>query len=354
MTGEPLSRTTILLDCRWLGLGGAGRATELLLAGLRELQPAGRWLLWGPSAARASLWSAARWREAGGPPTRLWGQRELLQVPRCDVAIYPHQIRPLRPGPSITLIHDTIPLRHGSPATRRFKRAFLRSVGRLSSRILTVSEFSRRCIETDLGVPAHRISVIRYPVDGAMVARVQELRSRLPQRDLGLYVGRFAPHKNLMALIEAFEATGFRRRRGTLLLAGGDPDEVRALRDFVRSRGHDAVSVEGQLPEGALEEAYATSRFLVLPSLEEGFGLPVWEAMACGLPVCVSDGGALPEITRGFARPFPARSIGAMTEAIDRVSATPPGPPPDLGAPTLREFARAFVEEVERVATRLA
>src|SRR5688572_8852905 len=91
---------------------GAGKATELLLTGLRDLQPAGTWLLWGTPAARAFLWGDDEWRQAHAAPGAMWGQREALRVPRCDVAIYLHQIRPLRPGPSVTLIHDTIPLRH--------------------------------------------------------------------------------------------------------------------------------------------------------------------------------------------------------------------------------------------------
>lgn len=344
-----LADTRILLDCRWLGRGGAGRTTELLLEGLRRIRPAGRWTVWGPSTVGSFLWDSAEWSETRRPPLEWGGQRDLLKIPTHDVAIYMHQIRPLRPGASITMIYDTIPLHFGPPGPRRLKRTYLRAVGRVSSRILTVSDYSRRCIETDLGIDATRIGVVRFPLDRGMGARVRQLRERLPQEDVALYVGRFAPHKNLRALIEVFGTTEFRRGGGRLLLIGGSPSEVRELRSLVESGGHGSIAVEGSCPQSRLDAAYATSRLLVMPSMEEGFGLPVWEALACGLPVCVSDGGALPEITRGIASPFPARSVEAMAAAIDRVAQQPPGRPARVEAPTVEEFAGAFVEEVERM-----
>lgn len=337
------------MDCRWLHIGGAGRATELLLRGLRESEPIGRWRLWGPPAVRAYLWEASEWLPSSGSPKRLWGQRDAFRIPEADVTIYPHHIRPLRPGPSVTLVHDTIPLRFAKdPITRLLAKPFLRMVARVSSRILTVSLHSRASVQRDLGVTASKISVVRYPVDREMVARVQRLREELPRRDVGIFVGRFAPHKDLPALLAAFQATSFRRRGGGLLLMGGTAGEVKALTELVRRRGLEGVVVEGSTPQSALEEAYATSRFLVLPSLEEGFGLPVWEAMACGLPVCVSDGGALPEITEGIAMPFRAGSIAEMAIAIDRAAEERISAPADLPAPSLGEFADAFVEEAAR------
>lgn len=350
MASRGLRHKAVLLDCRWLGVGGAGRATELLLRGLGEELPPGRWLLWGPPGVRRFLWGRAEWRRADHAPPGLWGQRGRL--PPADVAVYLHQIRPLRPGPSITLIHDTIPLRHdGGAAARLAKRTFLLAVGRLSSRILTVSEHSRRSIERDLRIPAAKIRVLTYPVDREMAARVAALRRRLPQRNVALYVGRFAPHKNLHSLVAAYERTRFRRSGGRLLLVGGDRRELRTIREAVERRGlaHE-VSVEGPCSQSKLEELYGTSRLLVMPSLEEGFGLPVWEAMTCGLPVCVSDGGALPELFGGAAGSFPARSTRAMAEAIDLAAEERPGSTPELEGPTVRDFAAAFVEEAERVA----
>jgi len=185
-----------------------------------------------------------------------------------------------------------------------------------------------------------------------MAARVRMLREHFPRRDVAIYVGRFAPHKNLHALIVAFQATRFRQQGGRLQLIGGSPREVAELQRSVSRRGLGWVTVEGVESQSELERLYASSRLLVMPSLEEGFGLPVWEAMTCGLPVCVSDGGALPEIARSVARPFPARSVSAMTAAIDDVAAQPAESNPPVKGPSLVQFARVFVEEAETVASR--
>jgi glycosyltransferase involved in cell wall biosynthesis len=105
---------------------------------------------------------------------------------------------------------------------------------------------------------------------------------------------------------------------------------------------------------------YATSLFLVQPSLEEGFGLPAWEAISCGLPVCVSDGGSLPEVSRGFAEPFPAASVVAMSAAIDACAMAARRRTPDDAAaqstavrrqaPTVREFGLQFRAIVDQEA----
>lgn len=343
----------ILLDCRFLGLGGAGRATELLLRGLGQVRPAGEWILWGPESVGEFVWEGARHEPSGSPPTAIWGQRSLSRVPGHDLAVYMHQIRPLRPGPAITFIHDTVPLRYGGAAGNRLlKRLFYLAVARLSSRIVTVSEFSRARIERDLHIPPTKLHVVRYPVDEAFVARVQALRRRLASRDVALYVGRFMNHKNLENLIRAFARTAFCRRGGTLLLVGGNPEEVRRLSRFSRSQGARGVTIEPTCPQAQLEELYASSRFLVMPSREEGFGLPVWEAMSCGLPVCVSDGGALPEITAGLAHPFPAERVDAMAAAIDRTAAGADGTRPAdwvASQPSIADFARQVVSVLPEV-----
>jgi glycosyltransferase involved in cell wall biosynthesis len=330
----------ILLDARWYGLGGAGRATELLLRGLAELRPAGRWTLWGPNEVAAFAWDGAEHEPSSRSPKAWAGQRS-VRLPEHDVAIYLHQIRPLRPGRSVTLIHDTIPLRHGS--NRAAKRLYYRAVARLSTRIVTVSEHSRRSIEDDLGVPAGKISVVSYPVDDALVTRVRRLRGELQVRNEALYVGSFSPHKNLERLIHAFAATRFRANGGTLRLVGGDPAEL--------ATALDDVEVEGPCPQERLDELYATSRVLVQPSLEEGFGLPVWEAMCSGLPVTVAAAGSLPEITKGLVPTFSPTSIEEMAAAIDAVvesGAADVAAEVAAGAPTLTEFAQQFADEASR------
>lgn len=357
----------VLLDCRLLGPGGAGRTTELLLRSLQASPPPGRWLLWGPAAVQQYAWPGASWVANAHPLGALKGQRDLFALPAHDIAIYLHQIRPLRPGASLTVIYDTIQIRYnGGPAARLLKRLFLIAAARLSREVLTVSEYSRRRLAVDLHVPAARVRLLRLPVDAAQAERVRRLRSQTGTAPEALFVGRFSPHKNLPRLLLAFARSRFRARGGRLRLVGGDAEERIALARWAAVRAvAEGVGFEGAIPQAELERAYARARLLVQPSLEEGFGLPVWEALACGLPVAVSDGGSLPEIVGEAAVPAPARSIRALAAAIDRAAEGPEpgGPPPahvaarfenDLGAQLIAALVavRAAEARAEKIETR--
>ena len=276
-------------------------------------------MLWGPAEAMATLaWPGAEVRPVAADP-RLWmGQRHALAVPGGDFHIFMHQQRPLRNLPAATFVYDTIPLRYGSrPAVRALKRAFMRRIGRTSRQILTISEHSKACIVGELGVPAGRVEILPFPFDDAFVDRVLARRRTATRAETALFVGALLPHKNVPRLLSAFVETEFARDGGHLVLVVATPEQARELSDGLDRRVQELVTVRHSCPQDEIEQLYATSLFVVQPSLEEGFGLPAWEALCCGLPVCVSDGGALPEVTAGFADPFPARSVPAMTKAID-------------------------------------
>lgn len=314
-----MSEPTVVLDCRWLGISGAGRATEFVMRGLAETVPSGRWILWGPAARTGDLaWPGTEVRAIEADPRRLLGQRHALAVPAGDFTVFMHQQRPLPPRRSATFIYDTIPLHHDASATARgLKRLFLRSVVRTSEQILTISEHSRACILRELGAAPERVHVVRFPFDAAFVERVLALRSSVPPVDAALFVGAFLPHKNLPRLVAAFGASRYCRRGGRLVLAGGTAEQTARLAGTLDERERAFVDVRASCSQDDVERLYATVRFVIQPSLEEGFGLPAWEALCCGLPVCVSDGGALPEVVGTLAEPFPATSVEAMTAAID-------------------------------------
>lgn len=317
---------TVVLDCRWLGIGGPGRTTELVLRGLALDPPPGRWVLWGPEAATAALaWAGAELRPIAEDPRVLLGQRRAFEIPDGDFHVFMHQQRPLRALPAVNVIYDTIALRHGTnAAVRQVKRQFMRRVARTSRRILTISEHSRDTIVRDLAVAPDRVDVLRFPFDATFVDRVLAARKAAAPApaEVALFVGGFLPHKNLPRLLEAFGATDFCRGGGRLCLVGGSADQAAALAESLDARTRAFVEVRHSCSQAEIDELYATALFLVQPSLEEGFGLPAWEAMCCGVTVCVSDGGSLPEITRGFAEAFPARSVPAMMGAIDTAAVT--------------------------------
>lgn len=335
-----LSDPVILIDCRYLGPGGAGRVTELLLRGLVKLAPAGRFVLWGPEEVRSYLWPSAAWVRSSHSPTAAAGQRELFRVPSHDLAIYLHQIRPLRPDRAITTIYDTIPLRYGgSKATRFSKGLYLRTSARLSARIVTLTRYSASCIERDLGVPKDKITVIRYPIDHELRARVEALRREHSPENVLLFVGRFASHKNLGRLIAAFPKTRAAADGSRLILVGGTTSEFDEVAALI-GPGRTDIELRPPCSQTELERLYATSRLLVMPSLEEGYGLPAWEAATCGLKVCLSDIPALREILPDAPR-FDPTDVGAMGATLDEALNAPP--PSPLKAPDTQDFATEFL-----------
>lgn len=349
--GARLAGRRVLLDCRWLGLGGAGRLTSVLLRELTEWPPPGRWILWGdPDALADAVWASASVEASRMDPRVLFGQRQALRVPPSDVAVYMHAIRPLVPGRSVTFVHDTIPLRWGGSASVRLaKRAFLRAAARLTTRIVTGSAVSREAIRRDLGVPAERIDLVPYPVDRRFVDAVARARERLGADEVVLYVGRFDTHKNLPRLCEAFAATAFARGGGRLVLHGGLPGEVESLRRWVEGRRLGAVEVRPASGEDELVAALARCRALVLPSHEEGYGLPAFEAAAAGIPVAASRTGAIADLPSDAAVLFDPRDTDGIARAIDRATELRPPrfslPGSDFASQVVRVVAAAAAAE---------
>jgi len=341
--------TRVLVDARWLGLGGAGRATEYLLRGLQELQPSGRWILWGAAALHGYAWPGAEVRVTDRAPRWQPSQYAIPFMPAHDVALYMHQVRPLRPGPAVTLIHDTMQLRYNGKGWRKLaKRLSHHAVSQLTTSFVTVSEYSKTTIQRDLRLGEKRLSVIHYPVDRDFVTRVHQLRASQQPADRALYVGQFADHKNLERLIAAFGKTDFAASGGELFLAGGaDAWQTRLRRVDDLTSPDAAITIEGPIPQSRLEALYATSRLLAMPSLEEGFGLPAWEALCIGLPVCASTAGSLPEVTAGRAVLCDPSSIPDIARALDEAAARPWTR--GIEGPTMRDFAQELVDELARV-----
>jgi glycosyltransferase involved in cell wall biosynthesis len=345
----PTRIPTIVLDCRWLGRAGAGRVTELALRDLRRLGPRWHVILCGDPARIEPLWpSGAEVRRSAADPRRRLGQSGRRAVPRGDVNVYFHQIRIARPGPSVTFVYDTIPLRHGgSRPSRALKRLYFRLVARMSSAIVTISPESREHIEQDLGMPADRVPIARLPVEGDRFDRIRIARTSRAPEDLALFVGRFAPHKNLRRLVEAFGRSEFGRAGGRLQLVGGDPSECREMERFVVESGVDRVAVAGTCPEDRLDELLARCRLLAAPSLEEGFGLPAYEAATCGIPVVVTRTGGmgdLPDRLAAFCDPLSVASIAAaIDDAARRPLPIPPhSTPGDLGTTIIKAVERVL------------
>lgn len=198
---------------------------------------------------------------------------------------------------------------------------------RRADRIVTVSQNARQQISTVFGRPQASIEVITEgpatcfqrsdtTKPGSEVLKRYDLPENVP---LILYVGGISPHKNLAMLVRAARRV---KQPWHLVLVGDyssdsffssykDVSELTRKLDLT-----DHLTFTGFVSDEDLAVLYNTATMLVLPSLSEGFGLPVIEAMACGLPVAVSNRGSLPEIVNAAGLLFDPSSEEEMSDAI--------------------------------------
>jgi glycosyltransferase involved in cell wall biosynthesis len=224
-------------------------------------------------------------------------------------------------APSVVTIHDALPAFRPAAAwspRRDLRRASIRLSARRARAILTVSESSKRDIVRWYGIPADRVAVVplaapsgldTQPPDGA-VAAVRE-RYGLGEAPLCLFVGKLTRRRNLPLLAEAFAEA---RRRGrtehTLVLVGSGEQDLRPS-PHVRLVGH--------VPDPDLQALYHTAEVFVYPSEYEGFGLPVLEAMAAGLPVLTVDNSSLAEVAGDAALLVPEPTGELLAAALARL-----------------------------------
>jgi glycosyltransferase involved in cell wall biosynthesis len=235
------------------------------------------------------------------------------------------------PVPSVVTIHDLSPFLF--PQTfRRVNRTYTRWAIKVACRraahLLAVSEYTKSEIMRWLHVPAERITVTyngvaeRFrPQDAAAVAELRR-RAGLPERFI-LFVGTLEPRKNLPALLEAYARIAG-DTDAALVIGGGKGwlyDEIfaRAEQLNLGQRLHFA----GFIPDEELPLWYAAAELFVLPSLYEGFGIPVLEAMACGTPVVTTTSSSLPEVAGDAALTVPPTDIDAMADAMLRLLQQP-------------------------------
>jgi glycosyltransferase involved in cell wall biosynthesis len=341
-----------LVDARWLGIGGPGRVAEQFLQGLAGIRPPGRWVIWGPEAVNPYLWEDAVRVPNRFHPKAWYSQRE-FPGPRDfhpRVAYYAHHLRPgwsIAPA-EVTTVHDTIPFRYPpSRGLAPLMRAYITWMARRSTLVVTDSEFSKQSLQDDIGLDPDRIAVLALAIDHDTAARVRALRRQRRPEARVVFVGRDAPHKNLDRLVRAFAITDFARQGAVLTLAGVDGPAVERLRALAAQTGA-PVELPGVVSQPALESLLASAALVAQPSLEEGFGLPVAEALAAGIPVAMSTAPALLEITRGAdVETFDPRAVDSIAAAIDRVAASP-GPVPQLDWPQPVDFAASVLDAMAR------
>lgn len=321
--------------------GGAGRYARELPGALLEVEPATEIELFvsrdAPANLREQPWAKdVRWTtlpiRLSGPPTHV--PAEYLAVPALaaarglDVVHSPANTGPTRTPrvASVVSLLDLIWLHRPEEweASQRVHRTMRRRVSRAvagADRIFAISQAACEDIRDTLGVPGERIEVTPL---GTRVANVRpmsprELRAWLDLGDarIVLCVAQKRPYKNLRCLIGALPALD---PDVVLVLPGSPTPYEQELRDYARQLG---VSEQVRFPEWLSDEQveamYAAAEVFVLPSLIEGFGLPVIEAMLRGAPVACSNIPTLVEVAGDAALTFDPHSQEEVTAAIRRL-----------------------------------
>jgi glycosyltransferase involved in cell wall biosynthesis len=252
---------------------------------------------------------------AAGPAGTLW----------LDLAWYPHLLShrargadvlhcptyrgPVRDSrvPVVVTVHDLAVFRHPEafPAwTRAYSTRVVPRVLRSARRIVAVSEFTAAELESVLGVPRGKVSVVPNAVDAGF-----DLDGPRADGNYLLAVGTLEPRKNLARAIEAAGRLGLELR-------------VVGARGWgrVQARG-EAVTWLGEVDDHELARQYRGALCLVYPSVYEGFGIPVIEAMACGTPVVTSAGGGTEEVAGGAAVLVDPLDVAAIAAGIEEAVA---------------------------------
>src|SRR5574341_227773 len=193
-------------------------------------------------------------------------------------------------------------------------------------RIIAVSKATAHDLQILGGVPAEKIRVVYSGVDKLLQPvdnpdSIAALRDRLGiPGPFILHIGRIQPRKNLTRLIAAFARIQDTVEGMTLVLAGRELSDDRPILAQIRRLGlHNRVLLPGYVPDEDLPALYSGAAVYVFPSLYEGFGFPVLEAMACGTAVACANTSSLPELVGDAALTFAPTDVDALTDTLRRL-----------------------------------
>ncbi|NKQ57842.1 glycosyltransferase family 4 protein [Amycolatopsis sp. K13G38] len=300
--------------------GGTGRYTAELLRALAATAPAG-WEVSSVVARRADV-SGARIEGVAGPRVLPLPPRALVGAWQLGVPYWPggdavHAPTPLAPprGRVSVTVHDTVPWTHPETLTPRgvtWHRSMIGRAARRAAGLLVptqaVADDLARHVRTEVPV-----RVAGHGVTAALGSGKTDLD--LPERYV-LAVGTIEPRKGIDTLIEAMAELD------VPLVVAGQPGWG-GLDPVALAGGRVDVRVLGRLPDEDLGAVLRRAAVLATPSLAEGFGLPVLEAMAAGVPVVHSDAPALVEVAGGAGLCVPRREVKALVRALREVLGSP-------------------------------
>ena len=274
-----------------------GRGTRQVAAPCRRL----------PAPLRAVH---AGWRQAA------WPRAEQLTGP-VDVVHAAGPVPPPSRRPVVAVVHDLAPLRHPALHPPRHVRELEWTLAALpaAAAVVTVSEATRRGL-VGRGVPAEKVAV----TPNGLRTLPEADRALVPTGPFALAVGQLVPRKGLPAVLEALARTAGLR----LVVCGPDGGLGEELEAVAAQRGlADRTSFLGRVSDAQLAGLYQAASMVVAASLDEGFGLPVLEAMAAGAPVVATDIPAFREVGGPAPVFVPVGDAAALAAALEALLADP-------------------------------
>ena len=276
------------------------------------------------------------------PPLRrlLWENLHFTRILREDEVDLYHGpanfLPPRKVCPYVLTLHDMVYF-HNPGRTfmlrAKYWQYYIRATWRMADLILTVSKFSREEIRRYLPVPKRKIRVVYNGVDERFLVSPSDEPRREMRREHGLddpyilYVGRLDPDKNVERLVRAFGKlvrSGLKTHK--LVIAGARDYRSSSVAEIVENLGiQDRVLFTGYIKDEHLVPLYAEADAFCFPSLNEGFGLPVLEAMAAGTPVVTSNISSLPEVAGEAGVLVNPRSVKEIARGLKSILGTAKG-----------------------------
>jgi glycosyltransferase involved in cell wall biosynthesis len=329
---KPMPKT-VTIDARWL-VGGIGTYTRNLLQQFhcREKQFDIQAIVRKRDSRSVSKFCPS----VTVVDTPIYTLREQVLIARAsrgsDLLHVPHYNAPLlHRGPLIVSIMDIIhlssPGRDRKLSTYVYAWPMLKAAACKADHIVTVSYFSKNEIVQALKVPESKITVIpngvseEFTLPGAFSKGSDVGQALNICGPYLLYVGNLKPHKNVITLLRSF--AHLRKNRGLkhkLLIVGDDARWKSSIVDeCVRLGILESTTILPYVAQSLLPSVYMAADLVVMPSIVEGFGLPVLEAMACGTPVVASNAASLPEVAGDAAVYFDPASPEELSAQIERM-----------------------------------
>jgi glycosyltransferase involved in cell wall biosynthesis len=318
MNHSPLS-----LNARFLTQPQTGvqRYSLELLNALDDMMEPGQAVAYCPRGNKINVtWKNIPLRPGGWFIGNLWEQIDLPRLSREMLLFSPANIGPFFKRGQIVTIHDVSVFEHPEAYTWSFRLKYkniYRRIARMADHIITTSEFSKRELQRWLKIAPERISVIyegrehfeKVTADPKIMERLE-----LGEKPFFIVVGSHSPHKNLKVVLAANGLIDLDKYE--IVLIGGDFSKVFQSNHLELAPN---IKKSGYLSDEELKTLYCDAAGLIFPSLYEGFGLPLIEAMTCSCPVVCSDIPSSREVCSEAAIFFDAEQPGDLADKLDMI-----------------------------------